>query len=341
MTDEELAAAARAEEAQARLTQAALYIPGHSPWLAVSEAAGVWVYDITGKKYLDFGEGAQVCILGHSYSSPAYAMRDHLSHYLYPGQPGNVAADYSVRYAQTLSGFFPMVDNLPQQVLVCSGVPEAMQIVRQLTAEGGIQIRPASPAGFLDGGTVQDLVHQARGSGKLVVVNETLSAFGRTGQFLGTHHYNFFPDIVVLGPSGAGGLPFAAVVAPASVFKRAVDLGPYLTSPLVCAAALGVLTNMTKALFAHVTEMGDLMERSIMEVSRQFPSHIREVTGRGLLRQLMLVNPMREDRFLVECRKRGLILGNGLTLTPPLTILADEIRLAADVIADVLMEWDE
>jgi hypothetical protein len=30
-----------------------------------------------------------------------------------------------------------------------------------------------------------------------------------------------------------------------------------------------------------------------------------------------------------------------LTLTPPLTILADEIQLAADVIADVLMEWDE
>ena len=338
MTEEELAVAAKAEEAQARLALAATYIPGTAPWLAVSEASGAWIYDITGKKYLDFGEGARVSLLGHSYSSPSYAVRDHLNNYLYPGSPGEVASDYVVRYAQHLSSFFPAVDNVPQQVLVCSGEPEAMQLVRQLTADGGVQIRPASPAGFLDGGMVQDLVHQARGSGKLIVANELLSGFGRTGQFLASHYFNFFPDIVVLGSPGAGGFPFAAVVAPASVFRRSLELGPYLTSPPACAAALGVLMNMTKDLFAHVTEMGDLMERSIMEASAQFPSHIKEVTGKGLLRRLMLVNPMREDRFLMECRSRGLILGDGLTLTPPLTILPDEIQLAADIIADVLME---
>jgi 4-aminobutyrate aminotransferase-like enzyme len=339
VTDEELVAAAKVEEAQARLALAATYMPGPAPWLAVSEAAGVWVYDIDGKKYLDCGEGAQVSLLGHSYSSPVYMLQEHLNHYLYPGTPANVAAEYAVRYAQMLSGFFPLVNDQPQQVLVCSGVPEARQIIRQLTAGGGIEIRPASPAGMIDGGVVQDLFHQARGSNKLIVLNETISGFGRSGAFLGGHYYDFFPDIVLLGPSGGGGLPFAAIVAPESVFKRALELGDYLMSPASCAAALGVLTNMTKDLFAHVTAMGDLLERLIMEVSSQFPGHIREVTGKGLLRQVMLVNPMREDAFLRECRQRGLILGNGLTLTPPLTILPDEVELVADMMSDVLMEW--
>jgi 4-aminobutyrate aminotransferase-like enzyme len=340
VTDEELAAAAKVEEAQARLALAATYMPGPAPWLAVSEAVGAWVYDITGKKYLDFGAGAQASVLGHCSSTPAHLVRDHLNHYLYPGSPADVAADYTVRYAHTLSSFFSLVNDLPQQVLVCSGVPEARQVIRQLTAGGGIEIRPASPGGLLDGGVVQDLVHQARGSDKLVVFNETLSGFGRTGKFLGSHHYDLAPDIVLLGPSGGGGLPFAAVVAPVSTFERALELGPYLTSPLACAAALGVLSHMTEDLFTHVTEMGALLERSIMEVSAQFSSPIREVTGTGLLRQVMLENPMRQDRFLRDCRSRGLILGSELTLTPPLTILADEISYAADMIADVLVEWD-
>jgi 4-aminobutyrate aminotransferase-like enzyme len=340
VSDEAVVQAARARETEERLSLAATYVPGPVPWLAVSEASGAWIHAISGMRYLDFGEGARVSLLGHSAASPAHTIQDHLNHYLYPGPVSTMGSLYPVLYAKALSRRFPLDDDKPYQVLVCSGVPEARQVIRQLTCDVGVvEIRPVSPTGRIDGAIVVNLVHQARANGKLVMVNEELSGFGRTGSFLGIHYYDIVPDIFLLGPAGAGGLPFAAVVAPVRVFERCSSLGPYFTSPLACAAALGVLSGITPALMHHVTEMGELLERLIMEVSQQFPSHIREVTGMGLLRQVMLTKPERQQEFLVDCRGRGLILGTELTLTPPLTVLPDEIEAAADLIADVLMEW--
>lgn len=340
MSDDAIVQAARVRETEERLTQAATYIPGPAPWLAVSEASGAWIHAISGTRYLDFGEGAQISLLGHSAAAPTHTAQDHLNHYLYPGPVATTASPYPVMYAKALSERFPLEDDKPHQVLVCSGIPEARQVIRHLTAATGVvEIRPVSPTGLIAGEVVLDLVHQARSTGKLVMINEELSGFGRTGSLLGIHFYDIVPDIVLLGPSGAGGLPFAAVVAPVRVFEQAMTLGPYFTSPMACAAALGVLSNITPALFHHVTAMGELLERLIMEVSQQFPSHIREVTGMGLLRQVMLTRPEREEEFLFACRSRGLILGAALTLTPPLTVLPDEIEAAADFIADVLMEW--
>lgn len=333
-------AALLAQEAQARLDRAATYLPDCSPWLAVSEAAGSWVYDITGARYLDFGEGARIAVLGHGYVSPVSAISEHLQHYLYPGSPAEVAAVYTARYARKLSDHFPVVGGHPQQVLPCASVSEARLVVSQLTAVcPGVEIRPISADHALSNDMVQDLVQQARATGKVIVADETVSGFGRTGTFLAIQHYGITPDITILGPSGGGGVPFAAVVAPQALFRLVSGLGPVFTSPVSCAAAYGVLTGMVPALYEHVTEMGALLQSSVQELTDQFPDTIADLTGVGLLRQLHLADPTRADEFRLACRQRGLILGPGLTLTPPLTVTDEEVVAAADIMADVLLEW--
>lgn len=326
------------QEAKTRLAQASTYIPGCEPWLAVDKTAGSWVYDVTGSRYLDFGEGGRISLLGHNYISPIALVREHLDHYFYPGSPMDVVSAFSNRYAQELSDRFPAVDDCPRQVLVCSSIAEARTVMRQL-APDALEIRLISSSGPLDGGMVQDLVATARACGQLVVANETVSGFGRTGTFLACDQFNFTPDIVMLGPPGGGGLPFAALVAPAAVFGRVEDFGPVFCSPVSCAAACGVLSGMTQTLFDNVIAMGAVLERSVNEVIAQFPGFITELTGVGLLRQIHLTDPSRQEAFRLACRSRGLIIGSELDLTPPLTVAEEEVVAAADIVADVLLEW--
>lgn len=330
-----------AQEAKSRLAQASTYLPGTEPWLAVSAAAGSWVYDITGERYLDFGEGGRIALLGHGYSGPKMALQDHLNHYLYPGSPMDCAVGYVNRLVQELSRRFPMVDDQPQQVLPCASVAEARLVVSQLAAErGSVELRVISPDRALDGGMVQDLVHQAWAAGKLVVADETVTGFGRTGKFLGIDHYDFTSDIVMLGPAAGAGVPFAAVVAPVRIFELVEDVGPVFISPLSCAAAYGTLTCLTQEVLENVRKMGNLLEDSVTELVEQFPHHLRGLTGTGLLRQLTLTDPTRAEKVWKGCRSKGLIISPALTLTPPLTVCEEEIRAAADVLADVLLEWD-
>lgn len=331
--------ALRLQHAKTRLAEASTYIPGCESWLAVREAVGCWVYDITGSRFLDFGEGGRVALLGHGFPLVQSVVFDQVQHGTYPGSPMDTAAQYSVQYAKALSGFFPAVDEQPQQVLVCSSISEARLVMRQL-APDALEIRPISPGGALDGGLVQDLVHQARSAGQLVVADETMTGFGRTGTFLASEQFNFVPDMVLLGPPGAGGLPFAALVAPARVFERVEDFGPVFISPVSCAAAFGVLSGITPELMAHVAEMGKVLDRAFSELAKQFPHHIIGTTGVGLLRQLTLVDPTRAEKLWKGCRDQGLIVGADLTLTPPLVVSEDEVVVAADVVADVLLEWD-
>lgn len=322
-----------------RLDLAAKYLPHCSPVLELRQATGSWLYGPGEGRYLDFGSGGLNCLLGHQASAPAFVLREHLEHYLYPGDPGEVASLYVVEYAQELSSWFPSEDDV-RQVLVCSGVPEARQVINRLVDKpGAIEVRAISAGHSL--GMIADVVADARQQGQLIIADETVSGFGRTGKFLGVSHFDFLPDIVLLGPPGAGGLPFAAVVAPRSVFDAVEDLGPVFTSPLVCAAAWSVLKAMSTTLFDHVVAMGTALEASISELVTQFPDRVTGLSGVGLLAQLHLADDGDIGRFRQQCWARGLIMGADLTLTPPLTVTNNEISAAADVMAEVLLEWEE
>lgn len=330
--------------AKSRLAEASTYIPGGPPWLALNDAAGSWVYDMTGARFLDFGPGGLVAALGHRYSSPTYAIQEHLSHYLSAAPADEVAALYPSRYARALSERFSPAQEEPRQVLVCSGVTEARRVARLVGTSGAgppVEITPITATTSLDTGMVTDMVSRAHEGSRAVIADETVTGFGRTGKFLGIDHYESVPDIVLLGPAGGGGLPFAAVVAPREMFSRldAMEVGAF--SPLVSAAAYGVLVAMTPILMDHVAEQGTRLTEKINELRDQFSVVVSGSTGVGLLQKIHLFSSEHVSPFHLKCREKGLLMAPDLVLTPPLTVSPDEISAAVDVMADALMEMQE
>lgn len=315
------------------------YLPDCHPWLSLDRAAGSWLYATDESRYLDFGDGGRIALLGHGYPSISWALTEALGTCDYPGSPMDVAGPFVSRYAEALSSRLTPAGQEPWQVLPCSSVSEAQLVLGQITRGEHFLLRVISSGHHLDGGMVQDLVHRSRAGQKLVVADETVTGFGRTGQFLGIDHYGLVPDVVMLGPAGGGGLPFAALAAPATVFSRIKDVGPVFVSPLACAAAYGVLSGLTEEVLAHVTVMGTVLAQAMITVTEQFGNPER-ITGTGLLRQVHLTRPEDAERFRQCCRHRGLLIGADLSLTPPLTVTEDEILAAADVMAEVLMEWE-
>jgi 4-aminobutyrate aminotransferase-like enzyme len=332
------------EELDSRLAETATYIPGGPPWLALNKAAGSWVYDVDNARYLDFGPGAIVASLGHLYASPSYGIREQMGHYLSAAPVGEVAAVCPARYARTLSEKFSDFDP-PRQVLVCSGVTEARRVARIIGTRQGIapaEIRPISASSVMAHDAVRDMVGRSHDRGQLVIADETVTGFGRTGTFLGMDHYaGVIPDIVLLGPAGGGGLPFAAVVASPECFTHLdeIELGSF--SPIVAAAAYGVLVSMTPILMEHVVTHARILTDALSELRDQFPLLISSSTGVGLLQQMHLFDHNHVVPFRMRCRSKGLLLAPDLVMTPPLTVSGDEIAAAADVMADALLEMQE
>jgi len=344
LTDEDRQAILE-KETERHVSNADQYVPGSPPSLSAGNAYGSWVLDIRGEKFLDFGPGGCVSFLGHNHQPVVQTVTEQAQHFLNagPGFTDNITSEYAL----LLSNLVTVRGENPQ-TLVCSGIEEAKAIVAKigthpLSGQGPVTLSPVSPTGVLmDGGLFQDAAHRARAQDKVIVSDETVAGFGRTGKFLAYEYLNYVPDIVLLGPSGGGGMPFAAVVAPKDLWDR-VYFTPGLMHmhPVVCAAAREALEGITPALMENAVESGKYIQMKVGELSAQFPAYIRGCDGVGLLQQLYISDRSKAERFRRDCWNKGLILGENLVMTPPLTITAVEIDMGIDILAEVLMEWEE
>ena len=186
----------------------------------------------------------------------------------------------------------------------------------------------------------------------LLIADEVVTAFGRTGTWFGGDHYELEPDLMVLGKTlGSGYQPIGAVVATEQVFERFLGdpdrtllqshtLGSH---PVVSIAAL---TNL------EIIERERLVERSAalgpflksqLETLKEH-SIVGDVRAVGLLAEVELVKgggtkePLGGKQvgrdltqFMVD---NGLYMrcsGARLNIHPPLTITEDEIREMVDI----------
>jgi len=286
-----------------RRALAHLYLPGERVFPA-GMADGPRVMSEYGAEFLDFGRGGSVNILGHRNPRVIQVFTDHLRHYTYTGD--DHVCRYPVEYAQALSARFPEADGEPRQVLVVSSVNDARVVAR----------------------TIAKTLFN--------IIDETETGFGRTGTL-----WSRTPgrdDVVVLGPAGGGGMPFAAVVATREMFDGN-DIPSMANHPVVCAAALAVLEQITDELLDHVTKMGQVLTTGITELAQQFPAVLGIPNGAGLLQQLTLNDKVQTQKFRESCRAKGLLLHPDLRMTPPLVVSEQEVRQAVDILADVCLDW--
>jgi acetylornithine/N-succinyldiaminopimelate aminotransferase len=157
-------------------------------------------------------------------------------------------------------------------------------------------------------------------AGALLILDEVQTGIGRTGAWFAWQQAGVRPDVMTLAKGLGGGLPIGATVGfgtYADTFVAGDHGSTFGGNPVVCAAALAVL---------DVIEEGDLLDaakRLGERLATNAAPHVRDVRGAGLLRALVLREPVakaaeqaaREHGFLVNA-----IGDDVVRIAPPLVV---------------------
>jgi adenosylmethionine-8-amino-7-oxononanoate aminotransferase len=200
-------------------------------------------------------------------------------------------------------------------------------------------------------GIVQDI---CRRYGVLLILDEVMTAFGRTGKLFGYEHWGVEADIIALSKGMAAGYyPLGAILTRDTIVKDVVERSgfahgfTYAGNPMACAVGLAVFKEITaRCLPDNAARVGALLKEGLEKLAASH-SMVGEVRGRGLLLAVELVGE-RETRapYPVECNasqlladvayEKGLIVyprrsinglaGDHVLIAPPLIITEEEIQ---------------
>jgi 4-aminobutyrate aminotransferase len=192
--------------------------------------------------------------------------------------------------------------------------------------------------------------------GALLIFDEIIEGFGRTGKMFACEHF-VTPDILVIGKSFGGGLmPFAGIVA-AEKYNvcqhRSVGHYTHEKSALCAAAALAEINYIEEhKLYEHAAELGKYTLSRLIDLQENHPL-IGHVAGLGLHLGLDLVSDRKTRKrafeeaevIMFKCLEKGLsaktIEGNILTLRPALVITQAEMDQAIDIIDEAIGEVEQ
>ena len=200
--------------------------------------------------------------------------------------------------------------------------------------------------------------------GILLVIDEVMTGFGRTGARFGVDHWGVRPDILVSGKGLGGGYGaicgvFAtrAVAEPIGAAGLDVMFHTFGALTSACAAADKVLEILTREqLVARAATQGQRLSARLHERLGQH-ANVADIRGKGLLQAVEIVRD-RETLAPFEASERitQRIVGHGLNhgvffypggtgavrdivcLGPPLISTDAEIDQMADVLAEVIGE---
>jgi acetylornithine/N-succinyldiaminopimelate aminotransferase len=174
----------------------------------------------------------------------------------------------------------------------------------------------------------------------LLIFDEIQTGMGRTGKLFAYEHTGIAPDIMTLGKGIGGGVPLAALLATerASCFTHGDQGGTFCGNPVMCAAGLAVLEQVSKPDFLkQVTETGLLLESELQKVSARHG--LGGVRGRGLLLALDLRLPI-APAVVAQAFEAGLLLNapqvDSLRFMPALNVTRAEIAEMIDGLDGIL-----
>ncbi|HLI13146.1 MAG TPA: aspartate aminotransferase family protein [Alphaproteobacteria bacterium] len=245
-------------------------------------------------------------------------------------------------YRTPFEPLLPGVVHLPfddEAALAAIDRDTAAVVVEPVQAEGGVRIPRRT---FL-----QALRRRCTETGALLVFDEVVTGFGRTGRLFAFEHAGVVPDLLVLAKALGGGLPLGAFVGSPEVLATLAHDPPlaHVTTfgghPLSCAAGLAALEVLVReALPARAAALGtQLQDRLGTFLGR---GGLVAVRGIGLLLGLEFADAASCARFTRRARDSGLLLGWTLhrdtvvRLAPPLVLTDAEAERALAAIATAL-----
>ena len=241
-------------------------------------------------------------------------------------------------------------------------VPAALDTMRRLLRQGnhaGIVVEPivtgaggmiVQGAGFLRG--VRQLADEFD---VLLIADEVMTGFGRTGKMFACQHEGVTPDLLCLSKGITGGyMPLGATLATQRVFdafyadpregKTFFHGHTFTGHPLACAVALASLDLFEQRdLMTHVQRMSQLIERLLEPLRGR--TFVRDVRCCGMIGAIELGDARGESvpsnwrvggELCRQMRELGLMLrplGDVVVVMPPLAIGEESLmRLLAGVV---------
>jgi len=187
---------------------------------------------------------------------------------------------------------------------------------------------------------LRELRTLTREHGLLLILDEIQTGIGRTGRLFHYEHADIEPDIMTLGKGIGGGVPLAALLATAaaSCFEHGDQGGTFNGNPLMCAAGLAVLQQVSDPDFLKsVADTGLYLESELQRMSARHG--LGEVRGRGLLLALDLKHPIGAS-IVAQAFDDGVLLNSpqpdALRFMPALNVAKAEIAGMIDCLDAIL-----
>ena len=218
------------------------------------------------------------------------------------------------------------------------------------------------PNGYLQ--AVREICNK---NGILLIIDEVMSGFGRTGKWFGFQHHDIVPDMIVMAKGLTSGyLPFGCLMVSDKIAARyndfALPLGlTYSAHPVCCAAALETLKIYEDDnLIENAVVMGKYMDAQIEKLKQKHPS-IGDWRNTGLLGCLELVkdrktkDPMapfnaKPDEMTVMNKVAAKLKESGIHtmvrwsfifIAPPLCITKEQINEGLALVSEAIKIADE
>lgn len=228
-------------------------------------------------------------------------------------------------------------------------------IMEPIITGGGVIVPPDS---YMSG--VKEVCEK---HGALLIVDEVICGFGRTGKAFGFINYGVKPDIITMAKGITSAyLPLSATAVRKEiyeVFKGTEEydyfrhINTFGGNPAACALALKNLEIMEREnLYERSAELGKHLKQSLSSLLDEHP-YVGDVRGKGLLVGIELVKdkatkePLETDlvnKVIAGCKQQGLIIGkngatvagfnNVLTLSPPLNIEEEDLEFIINTLVE-------
>src|SRR6266498_3211328 len=204
----------------------------------------------------------------------------------------------------------------PDPCPVCTGAPHleeilqyegphtvAAVILETVTGTNGIIVPPD--------GYLQAIREVCDRHGILLILDEVMAGWGRTGRWFACEHWDVVQDIITTAKGiNSGYVPLGAMTVREPVYEAIEDRFfagglTYSGHPLACAAAVASIEAFREeGIVENSAAMGDVLEEELPGLTERHPS-IGDVRGRGLFWGLELVRNRETREPLVPFNATG------------------------------------